>query len=281
MIALLTDGSLTVRPDTLVEVLNAVIPDHQWSHSQARPDSEQGPATHLFVAKGPQGVLLAISNLGGPLPAHLVAEARARSWWYEEGERAAGHRHHWVIASPKPTPTWGQAVLRAKASSLIAALLVGDNPSIAAVWNGVNGTLFTPASVRQDAGFVAQGQVPTMFWVFNALHSLRDGDVSMTTGGMAPFVGYEIEIWNAPRTKEVVVGQLNNVLTYLLVRGPVLKAGETISREGDPEILHCDFGPSRTERNSPTQALFLTFGAEPRPAKAKPSLLGGLFGRRS
>ena len=37
------------------------------------------------------------------------------------------------------------------------------------------------AALRQDAGFVAQGQVPTMFWVFNALHSLRDGDVSMHT----------------------------------------------------------------------------------------------------
>ena len=38
MIALLADGPLTVRPDSLVEALNAIDPDHQWRHTEARLD---------------------------------------------------------------------------------------------------------------------------------------------------------------------------------------------------------------------------------------------------
>jgi hypothetical protein len=286
VIALLVDGPLTIRPNELVRWLNALDKDHVWTHAESGlGDDLEATITDTLAlfCTGPHGVLMTVMNLGGPLDATLVDEARARSWWYEEGERAAAHQGHWVIASGNDK-SWEGAVLRAKASTLIAGLLIQDNPSIVAVWNGVNGTLFTPDSVRHDMGLVGRDQVPLAFWTYSALHSLTDGDVSITTGGMAPFIGYELEVWRAPRTAEVVNAQMNAVSNYLLARGPILRAGETIGLEGDAETLHCEFGPSRAERNKPTQALFLTFVDAPlvgRPLepKVKPSFLGKLFGR--
>jgi hypothetical protein len=280
------DGPLTIRPNKLIRWLNELDKDHVWA--QATPglgddlDAAVSETLTLFCT-GPHGSFIGLMDLGGPLDAELVKEARARSWWYKEGDRAAAHERHWGIVGAKGEG-WQAAVLRAKASSLIAGLLIQDNPSIKAVWNGVNGTLFTPQSVVRDMGFVARNQVPLAFWTFSALHSLTDGDVSITTGGMAPFVGYELEIWNAPRPAEVVNAQLNAVSNYLLFSGPVIGDGETIGLDGDGETLLCQFGDSRTSRNAPTQALFLSFIEAPlmgRPfePKTKPSFLGKLFGR--
>ncbi len=280
------DGPLTIRPNELIRWLNALDKDHVWTHMEPALDGDPEATTSRtlgLICTGPHGGMLTIMDLGGPLDAELIGEARARSWWYEEGERAAAHRGHWVIAGGNDGG-WAATILRAKASSLIAGLLIQDNPSIVAVWNGVNGTLVTPQSVVRDMGFVARNQVPLAFWTFSALHNLTDGDVTITTGGMARFVGYELEIWNAPRPAEVVNTQLNAVSNYLLFSGPVIRDGETIGLDGDGETLRCEFGPSRVERNAPTQALFLSFVDAPlvgRPLepKAKPSFLGKLFGR--
>ncbi|MBO9709690.1 MAG: DUF4261 domain-containing protein [Caulobacter sp.] len=280
MIALLTDGPLKIRPNELVRWLNALDKAHVWSHTEVAADGDPDAVTDqtmALICTGPHGGLISLMDLGAPLDPTLVQEARQRSWWYEEGERAAGHHAHWVIASGT-SEGWEAAALRAKASSLIASLLVEDNPSIVSVWNGVNGTLFTPASVLRDRGFVARNEVPLAFWTYSALHSLKDGDVSITKGGLAPFLGYELEVWNAPRPAELVNSQLNAVCNYLLARGPIIKDGETIGKDGDPETMLCTFGPSRTPRNAPTQALFLSFLDG--PAKPKPSFLGRLFGRQ-
>jgi len=281
MIALLVDGPLAFRPNQLVEVLNSLDEAHSWTHTQPDLDGDDAVTTADtlgLICNGPHGGIMTIMNLDLPLDPVLVEEARVRSWWYGEAERAAAHRTHWVIAGGQ-AEGWEAAVLRAKVSTVIAAMLIRDNPSISAVWNGVNGTLFTPDSVMQDLGFVARGQVPVMFWIFNALHDLTDGNVSMSTGGLAPFLGYELEFWNAPRSKEVVVEQLNGVLNYLLAMGPIIQSGQTIGMSGGAETLRCDFGPSRTERNAPTTAIKLTFVDGPAGAKPKPSFLGKLFGR--
>lgn len=281
MIALLVDGPLAFRPNQLIEVLNSLDEAHSWTHTQPELDGDDAVSTADtlgLICSGPHGGIMTVMNLDLPLKPVLVEEARVRSWWYGEAERAAGHRTHWVIAGGQ-AEGWEAAVLRAKVSTVIAAMLIKDNPSICAVWNGVNGTLFTPDSVMQDLGFVARGQVPVMFWIFNALHDLTDGNVSMSTGGLVPFVGYELEFWNAPRSKEVVVEQLNGVLNYLLAMGPIIQSGQTIGMSGGAETLRCDFGPSRTERNAPTTALQLTFVDGPAAAKSKPSFLGKLFGR--
>lgn len=281
------NGPVTIRPNELVRRLNALDKAHAWTHTATALDNDpQATTTETLglICTGPHGALITMMDLGGPLDAELIGEARTRSWWYKEGERAATHRGHWVIASGK-AESWEAAVLRAKASTLIAGLLIDENPSIVAVWNGVNGTLFTPASVQRDLGFVAKNQVPLAFWTYSALHSLTDGDVSITTGGMAPFVGYELEIWHAPRPAQVVNDQLNTVSNYLLFSGPVIRAGQTLSLRGDGQVLRCEFGPSRAQRNEATQALILTFVDAPltgRPLepKTKPSLLGKMFGRR-
>lgn len=287
MIALLVDGPLNIRVNKLVDALNEFDEENTWSHTAPGLDGDPDAVTSEtlgLIAEGPTGGLVTLMDISVPLDAGLVQEACARSWWYQEGERAAAHRGHWLIAGGA-TDSWKAAVLRAKVSTLIAALVIHDNPSVVAVWNGVVGTLFTPDNVRGDLRFIARDQVPIMFWTHCALHSLEDGDVSMSTAGMKPFVGYEIEIWNAPRTAQQVNEQLNAVLNYLLDRGPVISAGQTIGRDGDPETLYCEFGPSRAERNEPVEALFLTYldgepeaAAPPKP-KSKSSFLGKLFGR--
>lgn len=278
MIALLLDGPLDVLPNRLVTMLDMLDDAHVWTHAETQlvdPEAVlRSPTSLVFIASGPHGGMLTLMRMENPLPPGLAGEAKARSWWYDGGDAVLGHRDHCLIATGTPN-SWQNAVLMAKAGSLIAASLVQSNASITGVWNGVNGTLFTPASVVRDLGIIADGEVPLMFWVFNGLHSLTAGDVSMTTGGLAPFVGYEIEIWHAPLTAEVVVEKLNGLLKYLLASGPVINDGDTIGAD-DAERITCRFGPSRDDRPQPVTAMFLTFGAAVAP---KPSLRQRWFGK--
>ena len=84
-----------------------------------------------------------------------------------------------------------------------------------------------------------------------------------------PFLGHEIEVWNAPLSAEEVREKTSDLIIYLLDKGPTIGHGDSAGRTSDDQSIRCFLGPSRAERPAPVQALFLEFGEtgeiQPRP----------------
>ncbi len=118
---------------------------------------------------------------------------------------------------------------------------------------------------------LGRDQLPIPLWTYTAPHRLDDGDVCLSTSGLTPFLGHEIEVWNAPLPRDTVQDKVSNLLIYLLDRGPVIGHGDSAGYvEGDKSI-RCFLGPGRAERDQPVQALFLEF-EEPKIAQPRPDL---------
>jgi hypothetical protein len=111
-------------------------------------------------------------------------------------------------------------------------------------------------------GILARDQLPVQLWVYSLWHSLDDGNVSVSTSGLEPFLGHELEAWNAPLTREQVRDQTSDLIVYLLDQGPVIGDGDSAGRAVGDKAVICRLGPSRAERPRPVQALCLEFRAE-------------------
>jgi hypothetical protein len=131
------------------------------------------------------------------------------------------------------------------------------------VLNLTIGTIFEPVMVGNFLSILGRDQLPIPLWTFTAPHSLEDGDVSLSTSGLTPFLGHELEVWNAPLPRTAVQDRLSNLIIYLLDRGPVIGHGDTAGYVEGERAIRCFLGPSRAERAAPVQALFLEFEAPP------------------
>jgi len=132
------------------------------------------------------------------------------------------------------------------------------------------------------------GELPAPLFIATAFHATTPGSVSLSTTGLMPFTGFEVEAWNAPGDADAIGERLGAVLRHLLRQGPVLRHGDTLGG-GAIRALH---GTSRAERpyagDKPLPALWLEFGEArpylPRPvavpAVAAPLRRPGGFGRK-
>ena len=226
-------------------------PEGEWTHVPA-PDGAvlSGRGTRIFVTDKPE-----------PVPAHVYEDAFGRSFWYK-GDRAAvaAHRRHVSIGSPLDTAQADWVTIRqtAKVVTLITGLLARLPGSLAVHPLGV-GTIFEPQMVGGFLSILGNDQLPVQLWSFSAWHSLTEGDVSVSTSGLTPFLGHEIEAWNAPLSAEAVQTAMSDLIIYLLDKGPVIGHGDTAGRAVGDKAIRCFLEPSRARRDAPVQALCLEF----------------------
>jgi hypothetical protein len=249
---LLLDGDVHIDWAPIAEAMNIVDPGGDWC---------------IVASPGGMGFATGRSRLHmiwAPMPyeADAIEQGRARSFWFDgDRTRVARHRHYLTIALIAPE-AFADRVSAAKAMTIMVALLA-RLPQVAAVFNNMVMTLFTPDQVQGQAAILARNEVPIQLWIWAAPNALTDGDVSLTTGGLAPFVGYEVEVWNAPLSLAVATEKLNGVLRYLLSNGPVVAHGDTIGDNAVDQTTRCFFAPSRAERPEPVDAMMLEFDSGP------------------
>ncbi len=187
-----------------------------------------------------------------------VVRCLKRSHWFD-GDLGAVSTHTGyltlLIDSPAEYP---DKLAVAKTLTLLIGLLARQT-GVVSVMNDTVGTIFSPAMVEKLVGVLHSDEIPIQLWTWTAPNSLADGDVSLTTGGLEPFLGYEVEVWNAPLSRDVVAERMSGVLRHLLINGPVLGHGETIGTSREDQSTRCFFGTSRADRPTPVRTLFLEF----------------------
>jgi hypothetical protein len=218
-----------------------------------------------------RSVRVTVGTREEPVPPFIYEESYSRSFWFK-GDRSAiaAHRRQITVGCALDTSAADWVTIRqtAKVVTLITGMLA-RLPGTVAVYNLDIGTIYEPAMVGDFLHMLGRDQLPVALWSWTKWHSMTDGDVSMSTSGLTPFLGHEIEIWNAPLSCEEVRNQARDMIIYLLDAGPTIGHGDTAGRTRDDTSIRCFFGHGRAQRDTPVRALFLEFGdrggASPRP----------------
>ncbi|URW75436.1 DUF4261 domain-containing protein [Sphingomonas donggukensis] len=209
-----------------------------------------------------RGTCIAVQASTAPVPPEIWEDSYTRSFWFQ-GDRAAvaGHAMHLTIGSVLDTAASDFATVRqvAKVMTLLTGM-IARLPGVVAVVNGAIGTIYEPDRAAGFLGILARDQLPVMLWSWTKPHSMADGNVCLSTSGLEPFLGHELEVWNAALPCDEVRDQMSDLIVYLLDNGPVIGHGDTAGRTKGDKAIRCFLGPSRAERDQPVQALFLEFG---------------------
>jgi hypothetical protein len=243
-----------LHPDwpTIERFARELDPDGDWRH-RAMPGADM-----LFG----RGVRVMVDTKDEPVPAFVYEDSYNRSFWFK-GDRGAiaAHRRQATIGCALDTSAADWVTIRqtAKVITLVTGMLA-RLPGTIAAYNLDIGTIYEPAMVGEFLHVLGRDQLPVALWSWTKWHSMADGDVSMSTSGLTPFLGHEIETWNAPLTCEEVRSQASDIIIYLLDAGPTIGHGDTAGRTKGDQSIRCFFGPGRAQRDSPVRAMFLEFG---------------------
>ncbi|WP_310467594.1 DUF4261 domain-containing protein [Sphingomonas sp.] len=227
-----------------------------------------------------------------PVPRYSIENALARSFWFEGGlPQFANGRAQLVVGCELDTATAPFEDIRETAKLLTLVIgLLARSPQTIAVLNAGVGTLLSPELVQSQVGHLHKNEIPLMLWTWTAPESMVENAVSLTSGGLLPFLGYEVEVWNAPGSASWVADKMSHILNYLLHHGPIVSDGNSFGESKGDRSIRGFFGPSRAQRGpEPVNALLLEFdqpgAVRPRPdalppAAEAPRRAAGGFGRK-
>lgn len=258
----------------LQEGLDVIDPEGRW---QAR---ESGSCTGTIHGRG---TALTIDFSAAPLPAYVPELALWRSFWVRPGEALRRLRRHSAYVSIDcdldcEAAEFADIRQSAKAMTLALAVIAKFGPC-AGVMNAAQSCIYTEDQLDMLVGPLGNDEVSIKLFIWTAFHSTKDDAISLSTAGMLPFVGREVEAWNAPGSLEFVGNKLNGVLRYLLINGPVIHHGDTIGEEPGDRSVKIYHGESddRSARPQSVPVLYLEFEgpggalAAPRPDPAVPA----------
>ncbi len=272
-LVLLSTSPLFIDWAKTAEMLHAIDKDGDW---QVAAD---GPTSGRLTGRG---AVVTISCADQPLPAYLTTQGLAREHFLTPAMRAEvmSHRAWTAFDIAFDTRAAGFIATRQTAKAVAMAMApLATNPTCVGLFNAGLGVARPAERVRDSIGALLDNEVPIGIWIWAAPDSSVTDAVSISTSGMRPFVGYEVECWNAPGTIAVAAERLNGVLRYLLINGPVIEHGDTIGIETGDKSTRCFHGVSnaqRAEEGVPT--LLLEFdnkgGVKPRADAPVGDVLG-------
>jgi hypothetical protein len=257
----LADRHVPIDRRSLERMARELDPDGDW-----RIEDSRGQA--ILVGRG---TVVGVIEAGAPLPAQYFAGSWERSFWFK-GDRRAVERHvrHVTVKAMLNTRKADYVTVRQVAKIVtLAACWIARQPGALAIVNLDVGTIFESAMGRTFLGHLGRDELAVALWTWTKPDSMADGDVSLSTSGLLPFVGHELETWHAPIDCAVMAEQFGDLIRYLLASGPVIGHGDSAGRHAGDQSIRCFLGPSRADRPQPVQALILEVEtpevAAPRP----------------
>ena len=220
-----------------------------------------------------RGCTVTIEMSADAIPRYILNNALARSFWFQAGPDAfRAHSCSLILTCDIDTRAVPFEDVRetAKVITLLLGLLTRSPGCIALLNNGIH-TVLDSVMVQSQVGHLHKNQIPVMLWTWTAPDSLVRDSVSMTTGGLLPFLGYEIEIWNAPGEPSWVGDKLGHIINYLLHVGPIVKDGESFGESKGDRSIRGYFGTTKAQRaDKSVKVLLLEFDSPPGVTRPQP-----------
>ncbi len=167
--------------------------------------------------------------------------ANAARWPTAEEDMRA-HTDHVIVSTIAAGGDFAQRRSNALAVTMVAAALAGDGATgradpVGVYWGG--GAVLTPAArfVKAARRFVAAREMPVYTWVtfvpLNALTETGEMGFGITTRGLLPLLGMEVELQPTDHPRAVVINRTTGVIHYLMDHGPVVRHGDTMGISDD------------------------------------------------
>ncbi|WP_265587355.1 DUF4261 domain-containing protein [Sphingomicrobium arenosum] len=234
-LVLLANQRLALDVAKLTEGLGVIDPEGGWTVT----------ATDSGLTAHGRDTVITLANHAFPLPAYMVELGLDRSLGATEGEamrRLRQHTHHVTLSADVDPTSADWTAVRETAKAMVMTMAIAHMPqgpggNLVGVYNAATASFFTDDMIPDLVGALAQGEVSIKTFIWHAFPSREDGRISISSAGMLPFIGREVEILDAPGDIPHVGEQLNMIERYLLMKGPVMGDGDTIKTEEDAEPL--------------------------------------------
>lgn len=233
-LVLLFDKYAPLDPEALKGVLGAFDAEGGWTVGADGDDT---------LISG-RGGTIRLTHHEDVLPAWMVELALDRSLGASPGEPLAAlraHRSYLTIQCDLDSTTASWLDVRQSAKAMMCGFAIAARPQHAqdcyavGAYNAATQSCFTGNTLDDLVGALAQDEVSIKTFIWHAFPDTSAGQISLSSAGMLPFIGREVEILDAPGDLEHVGGQLNNIERYLLINGPVMGDGDTIGEDtGEP-----------------------------------------------
>ena len=186
--------------------------------------------THMLLLGNSRLVLMSID---APMPpGHLnSAIAAAELVWPDARVKLETHKAHIIVAAMGAAESFAKVAGQAGDLTIVTAALCDIAPALGVYW--CSGDVVTkPEHFQQGALGSSIGTPPVDNWLQlrffkETLANGRPG-VGMTTTGLMPFVGREIEFPPVELHPSVIAQRVIGTAHYLLANGPVVDHGHTI-----------------------------------------------------
>jgi Domain of unknown function (DUF4261) len=246
------------------EMLKGLDPRGDWKIEPS------GPNTGSFSGRG---ATVTITCDNQPLPGYLTAQGLSREHYLTAEHRAqiTSHCCQHIISVDLDTRAADFMDVRqtAKVVAMFMAL-PSTSTDFVGLFNAGTGVAKPAERVRDSIAALHDDEVPLQIWTWVAPDSIVADAIALSSAGMLPFTGYEVECWNAPGSLAEVGDRINGVMRYLVINGPVIKHGDTIGDSAGDKSTRCFFAPSKAQRGEEAvPAMHLEFdgrsGSAPKP----------------
>lgn len=246
-------GTANLAPRDVMEELPKICGAAPLDLALTQPSFATAPAGFILSVNSVEVVVLPMPE---PLPpdAYTLA-ARSSLVWREAERQFAASKAHVVIAALREADTHAEALASAFAVTVVAAAVIscvervglrraladpvdplGFTPLIRAL-----GVVFSPALTALPSADVVtlarnlaqKGEIPDVLWVSinfvpGAIRADGGEEIGLVTRGLSAFVGREIEFLPVAWTPGELARRVFGLAQYLILRGPVIKDGDTV-----------------------------------------------------
>lgn len=275
------EGVFLDRLPTLVTMLNQPL-NMNWALleqglHQIDPDGEWtilcDPNGHGIISSRTGGIKL--DFVDSPMRGRIVPDAIERSYWFK-GTREDLDTHSCQLTLTASINTrsvpYDEVEKTARIMSLVVATICRE-PEAVAVYNAGAATISEALDVAEMINILADNELPIQLWTHINWRSLEFEAVSCFSSGFAPFLGYEIEVWDAPVSAKFVQVKMSDIMRYLLRRGPIIQSGDAFGVREDDRNIRCRFSDSKVDRKRPVFAMNIDFERGSELAASRPERL--------
>jgi len=222
---------------------------------QAQLGDWGGPVTGLGDDPGIEmmslnGERMSVLVIDGPAPASMWQMGPfPNPLWPNAEKEAAEHKAHILIVAPEDPVDREAALAKARAVTLLAAVIARLVPAIGAIWVDGANLVKAEAFIGMTDKLGQPGANAVPFWVrvaFAKGPSASQGGQTLTAGtlGLRIFGLRELEYAPAALAPGFILQHAYSVSEYLLRSGKRLRDGETIGVDGQTgfAIAHADAG---------------------------------------
>jgi hypothetical protein len=233
--------------EMLIAAARRRFPDYKGEIAAPGGAAPSAENSHLLLVGGG---MMALMSVDAPMPPGALdgPVAGAEFTWPQARATVADHKAHVIVASMADAKDWRAALARATDVSVIAAAIGDVAPAMGAIWCAAD--LIAPMEKFQEAVASAlAGKPPVDSWVrinlFKAATENGQPGIGVTTAGLVPFIGREIEFRPARLHPAVAAQRVLGTAAYLLASGPVLEHGHTlgVSQAEAIRVRHVERGP--------------------------------------